>query len=387
MIAGKMAEKLEQLQIALQMVSQKAEEIERARGFSQDIVEALAQARCFRMFAPKAYAGDEVELTEALKIIELLAEVDGSTGWNVAQVCLAQLIFSLFSEETVGILYGGGPDLYGAGAVAPKGRARLVDGSWIVVGQWPFITGCNLASWFYLNCIVLDGHSPKLLPNGFPETRMMLFPANEVQILDTWRSVGLRGTGSHDVRVHQIRCSDEYTYAPSKDADGGSRATLAIAQSGLLIAAVALGIAQGAVKDASALAAAGKRPAFASGKLAEIPQFQEMIGEAYMNLYTSRTLLHKVADDAFCALTLNQTRAPLDRAVLRATAAQVISMACGAADIAYKLGGGTSVYESSPLQRRFRDIHTATQHFVAGREFYGVIGAILAGAKVDATLF
>lgn len=52
-------------------------------------------------------------------------------------------------------------------------------------------------------------------------------------------------------------------------------------------------------------------------------------------------------------------------------------------DVAYATGGGSALYTSSPLQRRLRDIHALTQHASVGRDFFGIVGALLAGGPVD----
>lgn len=371
----------------LPSISKRADEVESGRRLPDDLLDILAGAGCFRLLVPTRHGGDGGSLTDALRVIEELARADGSTAWLVGQVGLADLVFSCFPMAAQEEIYADGPDVVGAGAVAPKGRTTREGDEWRVNGQWPFVTGCDSARWIYLNCVVLDGRTPQMLPNGAPLTRITLFPAAEVEILDTWHVLGLRGTASHDVRVTQRACPDRRGFSLVGDGPDVHRAIFSIAQAGLLIAAVDLGIARGAVDEVAQLAASGKRRSFSSRSLGQSAVFQDRLGEAYMMLRAARALLHRESDAAWSTARAGEVASPLDRACLRATAAQVTALACRAVDTAHALAGGVAVYETSPLQRRLRDLHTATQHFVNGREFYSTVGAILAGEPVDTTMF
>jgi alkylation response protein AidB-like acyl-CoA dehydrogenase len=111
--------------------------------------------------------------------------------------------------------------------------------------------------------------------------------------------------------------------------------------------------------------------------------FQDRLGEADALLRAARALLHIEGDAAWARVRGGVEFSTLDRARLRATGAQVASMVTHVVDVAYAAGGGSAVYLSSPLQRRLRDIHTLTQHAAIGRDFFGIVGAILAGEPVD----
>jgi alkylation response protein AidB-like acyl-CoA dehydrogenase len=234
--------------------------------------------------------------------------------------------------------------------------------------------------------MVFEDGSPAYSPTGTPVMRMMLFPASEVKILDTWQSVGLRGTASNDVRVSAGFCPDERSgtlLGGTVSVSGSIFAVPLNDQLGLFIAGVALGIAASAIDRVTELASGGKRPAFSPRRLAESPVFQDRLGEAHMSLLAARSLLYSQVDAAWAQARAEAPRPAdlLDRAALRATGATVTTMAAQVVDTAYSLGGGSSLYSSSPLQRCLRDVHTATQHAVTGRDFLGTVGAVLVGEK------
>lgn len=354
-------------------VAKRAEEIEQLRGLPDDLVEDLRDAGCFRMLAPAGHGGDDLALPDVLAVLEELARADAATAWTVGQAALSHLIVRCGPAEAVDDVFTGDPDTLVAGAVAPKGRARETGDGWRVTGQWPFVTGSPRASWFYLNCVLVSGRSVPVGADGVPATSILFVPAGDVRIVDTWRVLGLRGTASHDVAVDNATVP-AYRGVPAQDGD--SEAVGRIAQSSLIIGAVAVGLADGALRDLVGLAADGKRPALSAHRLASSAVFQDRLGEAQTVQRAARALLYAEAAQA-----AEGASTPLGRARLRAGAAQVTGLAAQVVDTAHHLAGGTAVYENSPLQRRLRDVHTATQHFVAGRDSFATLGALAVGEQ------
>ncbi len=381
-----MASTLSNVQDLASVVADRAEEIEEQRGIPTELFDSLRDAGCFRILVPASHGGTEASLAEALQVVETLARADGSTGWTVAIVTTTPLVLAHLPAATFDSLYSNGPDLITVGALAPKGRGVLEPQGWRVSGKWPFGSVCQRAAWIYVNCVALEDGSARRTTSGDPEVRMMLFPAADTTILDTWHTMGLRGTGSHDIQIDQAVCPEER----SGTIFGGTPTVKApifnmpvINQLGLFIGAVALGIAAGAVDDLTLQAQARKRPAMSMQPLAQSPLFQDRLGSSYMALSAARALLYREAQAAWEHTAANEAIPPLQRAALRATAARVTETATEVVDAAYTLGGGTSVYDGSPLQRRMRDIHTASQHAVTRPDSYATVGALLAGADVD----
>jgi len=204
-------------------------------------------------------------------------------------------------------------------------------------------------------------------------------PAADIEIVDTWHVMGLRGTGSHDATVSHAACDPAFGFGLDSDDPATALAVSRIAQSSLIIAAVAVGIAGGALGEIVHLATDGKRPAFSTRRLAQSPVFQDRLGEAEVTLRAAGALLADAAGETGHKLASGRPLDALDRATTRAASAGVIALAARVVDDAHAMGGGTAVYDTSPLQRRLRDIHTATQHFVAARDAYAALGAMLVG--------
>jgi len=366
-------------------VAKRAPDIDATRELPGDLLDGLRAAGCLRMAVPAGYGGDALALPELLAVVEALATADGSVAWSVGQVALSQLIIGCGPAELSATVYAAGPDVYAAGAVAPKGRATRTgtgDG-WRISGQWPFVTGLTRAAWVYLNCVLVDGRTVRTGPDGVPRTRIMLVPAAEVTVVDTWHTLGLRGTASHDALVTAVDCPagrglDLVPGEPATD-----RAAAGIASSSLIIAAVATGIAAAAVQDLVELATGGKRPALSATRLAASPVFQDQLGEAEALVPAARALLAAQAHECWAAVTGQGRMSVAQRARTRAAATTVTALATRVVDLAYTLAGGSAVYDTAPLQRRLRDAHTATQHFISGRGSYATLGAILVGEHTE----
>ncbi|MGW5672877.1 acyl-CoA dehydrogenase family protein, partial [Micromonospora sp. NPDC003776] len=191
----------------------RAGEIERARELPADLLDRLRTAGCFRMFVPRSHGGYEVDLRTGMAVLETLARADGSTGWTVMIGSETPHLLAMLPRDRFDKHYAAGPDLVVAGGFAPQGRAELADGGFQVTGRWAFASGCRHADLIFGNCLVTaDGQPLPGADGGPPEMRSMLFPADRVTVEDTWHVLGLRGTGSHDVRVESAFCPAEESF-------------------------------------------------------------------------------------------------------------------------------------------------------------------------------
>jgi alkylation response protein AidB-like acyl-CoA dehydrogenase len=360
-------------------ISGRGDEIEQGRRLPPDLVADLVAAGCFRMVVPRSHGGDELEPAVALTVLEELGRADGSVAWTVMIGAIAgPALLGHLPAATFDAVYAGGPDVIGAGTVNPTGRATPVTGGCRIGGQWSFASGCQHAQWFLAHCVVDDGRVPPL--------RMMLVPAADVEIVDTWTTMGMCGTGSHDFTVTDLFVPDERTFAifepPELDFTLLRMPELCLSTMGF--SAVAVGIAAGALDDIVALAS-GKVPMFADAALAANPLFRNQLGEADAALRAARTLLYHHANEAWAMAVEGQPFDDPTRARLRSAMTWITGTAAAFVDVAYRAGGGTALYRSSPLQRRLRDIHTLTQHFGVKLDTFTLAGAVLAGQEVDTT--
>jgi alkylation response protein AidB-like acyl-CoA dehydrogenase len=218
---------------------------------------------------------------------------------------------------------------------------------------------------------------------------MAVFSPDQVVIEDTWDVSGLSGTGSHHFHVDDVVVASDRTLVPFVDEPCIDAVVARIPPPSLLslnIASIALGIGRGALDDIVELATA-KTPLLAGSILARNGHFQFELANADIALRAARALLYESAEAAWASVASGSPLSLEDRARIRAAAVWATNRAREAVSTAYRAGGGSSVYRSSPLQRRLRDVNVLTQHFLVRDDTLTTAGAILAGQEVAVMVF
>jgi alkylation response protein AidB-like acyl-CoA dehydrogenase len=304
----------------------------------------------------------------------------------VAIAATSGLVGGYLPAEGAREIYGD-PLSVAGGVFAPKGRAVAVDGGFRVTGRWPFASGCTHCDWLMGGCVVLDGDAPRLLPNGMPDVRLLLAPATTFTIHDTWHVSGLRATGSHDIELDAVHVPAERGASVFSDPPVQPGPLYAFPLFGLLalaISAVCLGIARGAIGDLVALAG-GKIPTGGRRTLAERATVQAEVARAEAAVRAARALLDEAIGEAWERAAADGSVDTHLRAGLRLAATHATTAGVQATEAAYRLGGGSAIYDSSPLQRRLRDAHAATQHMLVAPATWELTGRVLLGLPTDAT--
>ena len=349
-----------------------AEASERDRRLAPEVVEALSRAGLFRMLVPGAYGGGEVEPAAMVESIAAVGRGDGAAAWCVAVACTSGALGAYLPEEHAREVFGPEARCWG-GVFAPKGRAVAEGDSLRVTGRWPFTSGIDHCDWLMGGCKVEE------------DVRLVLFPASAAERIDTWDVAGLRGTGSHDMAVEDLVVPAARSASLITDAPGEKGPLYAFPVFGLLslaIASVALGIARGAMDDLRSLAGA-KTPSMGTRTLAARPDTQSRAARAEARLRGARALVDDAVGQAWAASQADGAITLEHRAGLRMAASQAMAESAAVVDEAYSLAGGSAIYSSSPLQRRFRDVHTATQHMLVGPAVWELAGRILLGVPAD----
>jgi alkylation response protein AidB-like acyl-CoA dehydrogenase len=312
------------------------------------------------------------------------ARGDGAAGWCVAVACTSGALAAYLPEDHAREVCGKDARCWG-GVFAPKGRATVDGDSLRVTGRWPFASGIDHCDWLMGGCVVEEGGEERKLPSGRPDVRLVLFGAEDVERIDTWDVAGLCGTGSHDMAVDDLavpagRSASLFVDPPREE--GPLYAFPIFGLLSLAIASVGLGIARGAVDDLMALAG-GKAPAMGTRTLAARSDTQGRVARAEARLRAARALIDDAVGRAWTAaqgdgaITLDQ------RAGLRMAASHAMTDSAAVVDEMYSLAGGSAIYSSSPLQRRFRDVHVATQHMLVGPPVWELAGRLMLGVPAD----
>lgn len=365
-----------------QAITARAPEVEAARRIPRDLLDQLLWAGCFRILVPRSHGGVGADLATGMRLNETLARADGSVGWTVMIGAAAWGDLAALPRPTFDALFSSGPDILAAGAFNPTGRIAADDGGYRVTGRWGFASGCEHANWLFANSV--EG-----VVDGVPQLRVAVFTPDQVTIEDTWNVSGLCGTGSHHFRADDVVVPADRTFRPLVDHPTIDEPIVRIPPPSLiplLISSVALGIARGALDDIVSLAAE-KVPMLAPAPLATDAVFHVDLATADTELRAARALVYELTEEVWAAALAADDLSMDLRARVRAGGVWCAARAAAVVDSAYRSGGGTSLYADSPLQRRLRDIHALTQHFLVRRNTLATAGAILAGQDVQVMLF
>src|SRR4051812_4857178 len=189
-----------------------AHEIEAGRRIPVAIVQAMKDAGVFSMPMPRAWGGPELDPLTQFRVLEALAMADGSVGWCAMINCDGGYI-TAFLEDSVGRdMY---PDIQAgtAAAATPTGQALRVPGGYRVSGRFPFASGCQHCDWVWVGCVVVADGQPLEDSHGVPKTRQCMVRLSQCEMLDTWYTTGLRGTGSHDLLVQDVFVEAAHTFS------------------------------------------------------------------------------------------------------------------------------------------------------------------------------
>ena len=188
-------------------------ETEANRRLAEPIVERLVETRLCRMAVAKSLQGLELPVAESCEVYEVLAAAEASVAWIVWNNSLP-CFFGRFLEKSARDELFGDPRWLYASSTRPTGRAAVEGDGYRVNGRWAIVSGCELAEWIALMCIVEENGVPRVVEPGVPEMRIVFVRRGDYDILDTWHVGGLRGTGSHDVVVKDKHVPRRWTVAP-----------------------------------------------------------------------------------------------------------------------------------------------------------------------------
>jgi alkylation response protein AidB-like acyl-CoA dehydrogenase len=221
-------------------------------------------------------------------------------------------------------------------------------------------SGCQHCAWIVGGCRIVDGDQPRLGTDGTPVTRILFFPAAACEILDSWNSIGLRGTGSHDYTVTDlfVPAAHSLSFREPPIEPGPLYAMPTIGLFACALAAVPLGIARHAIEISTELAET-KIASRSRRVLREDATMQADLGRAEALLRSGRAFLYEALGEAWQAVTAGHSLSPPQRAMLWLASTHAAAAAKQAVELMFSAGGSASPYTSTGLERCVRDIHAA----------------------------
>jgi alkylation response protein AidB-like acyl-CoA dehydrogenase len=368
-------------------IRQHAAEAEQQRQLARPVVEAMIAAGLYRMARPKAFGGLEMDPITIFRVVEEIARLDSAAAWNLQISVGSQFILAWLPDEGAAEILNSHPSTIIGGSFTPGRYAMAVEGGYRVSEQWPFVSGAHQCHWLGFLAQVKDGETPRTDKDGVPVQRFIFLPAQQANILDTWHTLGMRGTGSHDVVLEDVFIPERHTaplapLAQPGNAFQGPLYRLTVWPPTAMCSVPALGMARAAI-DALVELARVKTPSFSPTALANRQVVQRQIAQAEATLSAGRAYLFETFRDNWEAVLRGETITQKRKIAMQLAGTHAAACAAAAVDLVHAAAGTAAIRNEHKFQQWFRDVHTLTQHAFISANRYESAGALLLGAPTD----
>ena len=357
------------------------DEIERTRRIPEALLTQLFEARLFRLLLPRSVGGEQVDPGAYFAAIEEVSRHDASIGWNMFVSNSSALIAPFLEPDTARTIFAS-PRTVIAWGPPNACELRAEPGGYRVTGRWDFASGCRQANWMGAHAHVreADGALRKDAA-GRPTMRTVLFPVGQATLIDTWNTIGLRGTASDSYTVEDVFVAEAFSSTREDPTLRRERGPLyAFTMQGLYavgVAGVALGAARAMLAQFNALAR--RKTPRGQSRLADSSVVRAELAQSEARLGSARAYLIEALADIYAAADDWEPIGLEDRTRVRLVCANAIHGSIEVADWVYKAAGVDAIFPGSPFERRFRDIHTLSQQIQSRSSHFEAVGQILLG--------
>jgi len=344
----------------------RAAQAEKERTMPPETLAGLHASGILRSMQPKRWGGMEFDFVAYVDFCYELARGCASTAWNFGNLQVHHWMLAMYEERAQEEVWGADPEaLIASGIAFPQGRAKKVEGGYLIGGKWNFSSCSNIAEWNMLAVTVRDGDRPV-------DYRMCLLHKSQYHVIDDWQVLGMRATGSMTVVAEDVFVP-EYKALGMLDARGGDKFPGAkinpnpaycvplSALGGHGIGACAAGNAQAAL-ELSVDAVKERSTNYTGAKMRDFQAVQLRVGAAGAKIDAARLILR---EDCLEAQTIANRRLIADiRTKLRfkRNLAYAVTLCTEAVDSLHAMAGANGIYEAYPLERIFRDAHSLAGH-------------------------
>jgi alkylation response protein AidB-like acyl-CoA dehydrogenase len=369
-----------------------AEQAEGERRLPDPVYDAMIDAGLFRMLVPAAFGGLELHPVEYYPVIEAIARIDSAAAWNLNQSAAVATVAAWLPDEGSDEIYARGPDTVVAGGFYPPGPSVRVDGGWRVTARNAFASGCHRAEWFGVPLLEIREDESRFAPDvENPPPVIALLPRDEVDLIDTWHTVGMRGTFSGDVSVDDVFVPEHRVAYLGPEHSRSSRFAGPLYAPWPWVgvhgqAVVSVGIACAAIEELIDLAMR-KRPSYARQELGGREVAQRHVARARALVDASRAYLNASISNAYDEAA--QGARPSDASIMSCQlAASHATEACAqAVRLVHEVAGSSSIRIGRGIERHHRDVTVLTTHAYMSAERYEDVGKMLFGQPPDFWVF
>jgi len=371
------------------IIRQHAPDAERDRKLAAPVAKAMHQAGLYRLWRPKAFGGFELDPVSGFRIIEEISRIDSAAGWNL-QIAVAHDMFApWFGDQAAQEIFNA--DAIPVGAFNPARKAVPVAGGYRISGRTSFVSGAHHATAFIGFAHIYDGDKLRVDTNGMPETRLIAVPASEAEIIDNWNTMGMRGSGSHDVEMRDAVIPEHWVapWGPLEQpgsAYQGPLYRLTVWPAIAALVAPALGITRAAIDEASELII-NKTPAYGAKALKDNAVVQSQLAQAEAKLGASRAFFFNAFEEAWQEAVADRPITLASKGRMQLAMTHAVLECAKAVSLIHEIAGASGIREEYSFERYFRDIHVITQHGFLSASKLESIGQILLGLDPEWPFF
>ena len=327
----------------------------------------LHESGLFRIVQPKRVGGSEFDYVALVDCADAIGKADASVAWNFANLASHHWMLGMFDKRAQDLVWNKDADaLIASSFIFPAGRARKVDGGYVLRGSWPFSSGVDSCEWNMLASVVFSDDEA----DGV-EYRVFLVNKSDYKINDTWNATGLRGTGSNDVEVNDAFVAEPMTVAVD-DLAGGPTPGSAVNPNALyalpvfslfpyVLSGVAVGNAQACLDDYVEVAR-HRASTYNRAKLGDFQTTQIKIAEASAKIDAARLIMRSTCIDAMADARRGYVPDIAAKTRLRRDGAFAVNLCTEAVSLLFSASGARGLFTSAALQRQFRDAHAINSH-------------------------
>ena len=348
-------------------------EADSIRQLPSTTINELIENNFFSIVAPKRCGGFEYDLDILLAVVKQLGQGCGSTAWVTSLLGTHNWLAGLFSAKAQDELFADKNYLLAPAVFAPTGKAVKVNGGYRVSGCWSFASGISHSNWIMLSALLYDKAGENAEENAnVVGMECVVIPIGDITVKDTWDTVGMRGTGSHDIEVDNVFVP-QHRSIPFADVLSGNSPGAILSDNPIYriplvpylsytAAAPALGIGFGALEqfrtnmvDRVMLGGEQQQQKVAS---------QIRLGEAQIALSAAEALMDRGVRDLLTKVKAGHTFSIEERVNYRAEACYVADSVKRVVDNLLEAAGAKAQFHAHPLQRFQRDINNLRGHVV-----------------------
>ena len=371
------------------IVREHAAQAERERRLAAAVAQAMRDSGLYRLWRPKEFGGLEVAPTAGFSVIEEVARIDSAAGWNLALSMGGDMFGAWFDDDTAKEIFGLEAIL--AGSFNPMRKAVPEKGGYRVSGRTPFMSGAHQVTTFVGLANIFENGEMRVGPNRIPDTLMTAFPPSQAEIIDNWNTMGMCGTGSHDVSIEDLFIPNSHAvpWVPlSKPGSAyeGPLYRLTIWPAVAALVATALGITRAAIEETLDLAMR-KTPAYTTKTLKDRAVVQSQLARAEAKLGAGRAYFYEVFEEAWVeAVNRKPITLPL-KAKMQLGSTNALLESAQAVDLVLDIVGASGIREEYPFAKHFRDIHVITQHGFLNTAKLESVGQVMLGLEPEWPFF